>query len=143
MKKMIPTNAAYDMAQAYLRTSFALDAKGFEALLSNDVTIEHSTNGKLQFSLSGKEAVMKKMMEVFFNVTSNFHIHNVKIDAKGLESRFLVNVEETKQEKSEKTRYRFSHLCELTLKEDTFKIAKIVNIVAKIAVQDLKTQKFA
>ena len=126
--------AGYQMVLDYLKTSFELDSKGFEALLSENVEMKFIATDNQVIVVEGIEQVMNMFQNKFFQVTTDFNVQNVNIISNELTPVFTVKVFETKKQEIDGetlfTRVLIVHHSRLTLvsEDNKWKISHIATI---------------
>lgn len=95
----------------HLNSFFNLDAQQFRETLADNVmySFQRMKDGSGEGDITvveGKEHVYEHLKKVFFDITSDFHIHSLTITVDGLIARTHCKVEEDKVIANEKARYR-------------------------------------
>lgn len=122
----------YQVANNYLQASFTLDQNRFHNLLSENVQMQHTTNGD-ECKAIGRNKVMAIYKEKFFYSTSDFDIQEVTIRSNNLQPEFICKVSENKNEGNEKYRVEFQDhtILHLIAVEGEWKVEKIITQVSK------------
>lgn len=112
---------------------FQPNPEEFKKLLSKDVYMRHTSNGKVS-EAKGKENVYKVYEEKLFNVTTDIVVRNLKIkESGGVAVKMKLEVDENKM--NEGKRYKF-----LDKTEFTFTLEKGVLKICVIETEATKTE---
>jgi hypothetical protein len=122
----------YHVANDYLQSSFMLDQERFRNLLSENVEMQHITDGQ-EYKEIGRDQVMAIYKEKFFDSTNNFDIQKVTIRSNNLQPEFTCKVSENKKEGNNEYRAEFKDHTVLHLinEKGEWKVKNIITQVSK------------